>query len=140
MGNYVFGASVSGKPHLVKRSAWPTIHNRLVLARCGRPTIREVPEPTADELCGNCRLLHEADQRRAQPDPETHALETVRQQIADEITHRRHRLASPTAASSAVITERAAIITGLLIALSIALGAPGDQHATDLYIQQRLST
>ncbi|MGW1053575.1 hypothetical protein [Streptomyces sp. NPDC001155] len=140
MGSYIYGASISGKPHLVNRSAWPTIHNRFVLARCGRPTIREVPEPTTDELCGNCRLLHEADQRRAQPDPETHVLETVRQQIADEITHRRHRLTSPTSASSAVTTERAAIIAGLLIALTIALGAPGDQHAADLYIQQRLGT
>jgi hypothetical protein len=140
MGSHVYGASVSGKPHLIKLPAWPTSHNRFVLARCGRPTIREVPEPAPAELCGNCRLLQEADQRTAEGDPDGSPLERVRQEIANEINRRRHRLTSPATASSALTTERAAIITGLLIALAIALGAPGDQHAADLYTQQRPST
>lgn len=140
MKTYVCGASETGTPHLVPLSRWPTSHRRPVLARCGRPTIKEVPEPSPDQLCGSCRRLRDADNRPQPPDHgRDHYLEPIRQAIADEILRRQHRL-SNSADAAYLKTQRAAIITGLVIALAITLGAPGDQHAADLYIQQRATT
>lgn len=137
---YVCGASETGTPHLVPLSRWPTSYNRPVLARCGRPTIKEVPEPSPDQLCGNCRRLRGTDNRPQPPAPgRDNYLEPIRRAIVDEILRRRHRL-SNSADTANLKTQRAAIITGLVIALAITVGVPGDQHAADLYIQQRATT
>lgn len=90
----VYGASVSGKPHLVTVATWPADPDQLVLSRCGRLALREIPEPAPGHLCGSCRRLHEGDQRQEAAARRHHQrhLEPVCRQIAVQINRLRNQL------------------------------------------------
>ncbi|MFD3667225.1 hypothetical protein [Streptomyces sp. NPDC058672] len=141
----VYGASVSGKPHLVTVATWPADPDHLVLSRCGRLALREIPEPAPGHLCGSCRRLHESDQRQEAAARRHHQrhLEPVCRQIAVEINQLRNQLLADVdlsarkAMTPAHRFEKSAIVTGLLTALSITLGAPGDDNAAERYAQQQ---
>ncbi|MGX1668657.1 hypothetical protein [Streptomyces sp. NPDC055400] len=141
----VYGASISGKPHLATVTTWPAAPDQLVLTRCGRLALREIPEPAPGHLCGICRRLLEGDQRQEATARRHHQrrLEPVFRQIADEINRLRTQLLADIelpahfAMTPAHRFERSAIVTGLLTALSIALGAPSDGHAAELYAQRQ---
>ncbi|MGW0731684.1 hypothetical protein [Streptomyces sp. NPDC002851] len=147
MSNFIYGTSVSGMPHIVPLPTWPTDPNQLALARCGRLTLRETPEPPPDELCGNCQRLQRTDQQRSARDAHQRAqhLQLVREQLADEINRRRSRLHDDLnqppgqGMKAAHRSEAAAIVTGLLIALTIALETPGNEQAAEDYAQLRQS-
>lgn len=133
----LYGASVSGKPHLVTVTAWPASPDQLVLTRCGRLSLHEIPEPAPGHLCCNCQRLRACDVQQEAAALRHHQrhLEPVCRQIADEITRLRARLLADIALP-AHRSEQSAIVTGLLTALSIALGTPGDDNTAELYTQQ----
>lgn len=143
----LYGASVSGKPHLVTVTAWPTSPDQLVLTRCGRLSLHEIPEPAPGHLCGSCQRLRACDQQQeaaARRHRQRH-LDPVCRQIADEIICLRAQLLADIALPAHLAmtpahrSEQSAIVTGLLTALSIALGTPGDDTA-ELYTQQHTLT
>jgi hypothetical protein len=141
----VYGTSVSGKPHLVTATTWPADPNQLVITRCGRLSLREIPEPAPGHLCGSCQRLHTGDQQQEAAARRHHQrhLEPVCRQIADEVNRLRTQLLTDIelpahlAMTPAHRIAKSAIVTGLLIALSIALGAPGDDNAAELYAQRQ---
>lgn len=140
----LYGASVSAKPHLVTVATWPTDPDQLVLTRCDRLALHEIPEPAPGHLCGSCKRLHESDQRQEAADLKHHQrrLEPVCRQIADEIRHLRAQLLTDIELPAylpmtpAHRSAKSSIVTGLLTALSIALGRPGDDAAAENYLQQ----
>lgn len=137
----VYGASVSGKPHLVTVATWPADPDQLVLTRCGRLALREIAEPAPGHLCGSCGRLRESDQRQEAATRRHHQrhLEPVCRQIAVEINQLLADvdLSARKAMTPAHRFEKSAIVTGLLTALSITLGAPGDDNAAERYAQQQ---
>ncbi|MGB8946933.1 MAG: hypothetical protein WCD21_42865 [Streptomyces sp.] len=141
----VYGASVSGKPHFVTVTSWPADPDQIVLTRCGRLALNEIPEPAPAHLCGSCRRLHEGDQQQEAAARRHHQrhIEPVCRQIAVEINQLRTQLLADVdlsarhAVTPAHRFEKSAIVTGLLTALSITLGAPGDDNAGEQYAQQQ---
>ncbi|WP_030571045.1 hypothetical protein [Streptomyces aureocirculatus] len=139
--NRTYGASVSGKPHLVTIATWPSDPNQLVLTRCGRLALREIPEPAPEHLCGSCHrlLTRDLNQQAADRRHRQRHVEPVCLRLAAEIQLRRLELLSGLDTTTRRVipptrtAEQAAIITGLLLALSIALGTPGDYDAAEHY-------
>ncbi|MEU9120006.1 hypothetical protein AB0C96_09115 [Streptomyces sp. NPDC048506] len=144
----LYGASVSGKPHLVTVTVWPADPEQLVLTRCGRLSLREIPEPAPGHLCGSCQRLRACDQHQEAAARRHHQrhLEPVCRRIADEINRLRAGLLADIALPAHLAmtparrSEQSAIVTGLLAALSIALGTPGNDDSAELYAQQHASS
>ncbi|MEU7583793.1 hypothetical protein AB0B50_40155 [Streptomyces sp. NPDC041068] len=144
-----YGASVSGKPHLVTVTTWPTDPNQLVLTLCGRLALREIPEPAPEHLCGSCRRLlgHDLRQRSADHRHHQRHLEPVRRQLAAEtLRHQQAHLPPDADAPNGQAmphdnhAEQNALVQGLLLALAITLGKPGDLNAAQRYAAARKHT